>query len=266
MNSFKTWDDLEIAYQEWGAESAQSPPVVLHHGFVADADANWVVTGRRRRAARRRAQGDRARREGSRALGEAARPGALRRAAHGARPRGAARRDRRARGRPRRLLDGGDRVADLRQRGERVRRLVVGGVGSGVIECGGVDRRAVSNESIIQALSARIPPTLQPPEAPPSARSRTASAPTARRLLAQASSIYRGEIALERISAPDARAGRRRRPARGQARGARRRRSRDATLQIVSGDHMQALADPRFTSVDRRVPRLSTRRAPVALR
>ena len=37
---------------------------------------------------------------------------------------------------------------------ERVRRLVVGGVGSGVIECGGVDRRSVSNDSIITALSA----------------------------------------------------------------------------------------------------------------
>jgi pimeloyl-ACP methyl ester carboxylesterase len=34
--------------------------------------------------------------------------------------------------------------------GERVRRLVVGGVGAGVIECGGVDRRAVSNESILE--------------------------------------------------------------------------------------------------------------------
>ena len=45
MNSFKTWDDIEIAYQEWGAESTHSPPVVLHHGFVADARANWVIPG-----------------------------------------------------------------------------------------------------------------------------------------------------------------------------------------------------------------------------
>ena len=46
MNSFKTWDDLQIAYQEWGGEGRTlSPPVVLHHGFVADANANWVVPG-----------------------------------------------------------------------------------------------------------------------------------------------------------------------------------------------------------------------------
>jgi pimeloyl-ACP methyl ester carboxylesterase len=44
MKSFNTWDKIEIAYQEWGEESA-SPPVVLHHGFVVDANANWVVTG-----------------------------------------------------------------------------------------------------------------------------------------------------------------------------------------------------------------------------
>src|ERR1700691_1645545 len=41
---FKSWDGVEIAYREWGAESALVP-VVLHHGFVADAQANWVATG-----------------------------------------------------------------------------------------------------------------------------------------------------------------------------------------------------------------------------
>ena len=43
---------------------------------------------------------------------------------------------------------------------ERVRRLVIGGVGSGVVECGVVDRRAVSNESIIEALSADDPASI----------------------------------------------------------------------------------------------------------
>ena len=44
--SFKTWDGLEIAYQEWGEVQTDGlPPVVLHHGFVANADANWVATG-----------------------------------------------------------------------------------------------------------------------------------------------------------------------------------------------------------------------------
>ena len=45
MKTFKTWDDIQIAYQEWGGATASSPPVVLHHGFVADANANWVAPG-----------------------------------------------------------------------------------------------------------------------------------------------------------------------------------------------------------------------------
>ncbi|HEV3319197.1 MAG TPA: alpha/beta fold hydrolase [Solirubrobacteraceae bacterium] len=48
---------------------------------------------------------------------------------------------------------------------QRVRRLVVAGVGSGVIECGGVDRRAVSNESIVHALSVDDPSMLSEPRA-----------------------------------------------------------------------------------------------------
>ena len=44
MRSFTTWDGIAIAYQEWG-EQASLPPVVLHHGFVADANANWVLPG-----------------------------------------------------------------------------------------------------------------------------------------------------------------------------------------------------------------------------
>jgi pimeloyl-ACP methyl ester carboxylesterase len=45
MKSFTTWDDLEIVYQEWGEETPSGPPVVLHHGFVADANVNWVAHG-----------------------------------------------------------------------------------------------------------------------------------------------------------------------------------------------------------------------------
>ena len=44
MKGFRTWDGLELAYREWGEKTALAP-VVLHHGFVADADANWVATG-----------------------------------------------------------------------------------------------------------------------------------------------------------------------------------------------------------------------------
>lgn len=75
MKSYQSWDDIEIAYHEWGGQGF-SPPVVIHHGFVVDANVIFESED----------------------------------------PRG--------------------------------RRLVVGGVGSGVIECGGVDRRAVPNDAI----------------------------------------------------------------------------------------------------------------------
>ena len=130
--------------------------------------------------------------------------------------------------------------------GERVRRLVVGGVGSGVIECGGVDRRAVSNESIIEALSAEDPASLESREAAGFRMLADAVGADREALVAQASSIYRGHIALERISAPtlvlagDADPLAVRPEVLAEA-------IPDATLQIVSGNHMAAVADPNFT-------------------
>ena len=76
--------------------------------------------------------------------------------------------------------------------GARVRRLVVGGVGSGVIECGGVDRRAVSTESIIEALSADDASSLAPDGAAAFRRLADALGADREALIAQASSIYRG--------------------------------------------------------------------------
>ena len=47
MKRFTTWDGLQLVYREWGEETATAPdpPVVLHHGFVANAEAYWVATG-----------------------------------------------------------------------------------------------------------------------------------------------------------------------------------------------------------------------------
>jgi pimeloyl-ACP methyl ester carboxylesterase len=127
-----------------------------------------------------------------------------------------------------------------------VRRLVVGGVGSGVIECGGVDRRAVSNESIIHALTVDDPATLQEPEAQVFRELADALGADREALVAQAHSVYRGGIALERISAatlilageddplalrPEVLA---------EA-------IPGAMLRVVSGNHIGAIADPRFT-------------------
>jgi pimeloyl-ACP methyl ester carboxylesterase len=134
-----------------------------------------------------------------------------------------------------------------RQAGGRVRRLVVGGVGSGVIECGGVDRRAVSNESIIEALSAEDPSTLAAPQALAFRTLADAFGSDREALVAQASSVFRGEIALDRIAAPtlvlagDADPLAIRPEALVAA-------MPHATLRILTGNHVEAIADPSFTS------------------
>lgn len=44
MSRFKSFDGVEIYYQAWARTSAL-PPVVLHHGYVANMRVNWVVPG-----------------------------------------------------------------------------------------------------------------------------------------------------------------------------------------------------------------------------
>lgn len=51
MSRFKSFDGVEIYYQSWGRKSAE-PPVVLHHGYVANSAANWVLPGMVRRLTR----------------------------------------------------------------------------------------------------------------------------------------------------------------------------------------------------------------------
>jgi pimeloyl-ACP methyl ester carboxylesterase len=245
MKSFTTWDDLEIVYQEWGEETPSGPPVVLHHGFVADANVNWVAPGvvDALLVAGRRVVAHDARGHGSSAKPhDPARYGEQRMA-----------RDLAV------LLDviaapqvdlvgystGAIVSLIFASEGERVRRLVVGGVGSGVIECGGVDRRAVSNESIIAALNAEDPSSIQEPGAAAFRMLADALGADREALAAQASSVFRGHIALDCISAPtlilagedDPLAVRPEVLADAIP---------DATLEILSGNHVGAIADPRF--------------------
>ncbi|HST56184.1 MAG TPA: alpha/beta fold hydrolase [Solirubrobacteraceae bacterium] len=244
MKSFHTWDDLEIAYQEWGEPSAL-PPVVLHHGFVADANANWVATsvvealleaGRTVVAPDARGHGQSQKPHDPACYGE----------------------DRMARDLAV-LLDVIDAPAIdlvgysmgaivsllLAGADTRVRRLVIGGVGSGVIECGGVDRRVVPNDAIIAALTAEDPADAMPPEAASFRMLADAVGADRLALAAQATSVYRGAFELQHITAPtlllagaadplairpevlvDAIPG--------------------ATLQMLTGNHIEVLGDPRF--------------------
>jgi pimeloyl-ACP methyl ester carboxylesterase len=245
IKRFTTWDEIEIAYEEWGSRGS-SPPVVLHHGFVVDANANWVVSGvveallgagRWVLAPDARGHGRSDKPHDPSAYGE------LRMA-----------RDLAV------LLDligtpqvdlvgysmGAIVALLLSSEDDRIRRLAVGGVGSGVIECGGVDRRAVSNESIIHALGAEDAATLEDSGAAAFRRLADAVGADREALAAQAASRHQGGVALERISAPTLVLAGDSDPlaARPEVLAAA---IPNATLMLVSGDHIGAIGDPRFT-------------------
>jgi pimeloyl-ACP methyl ester carboxylesterase len=261
VKHFESWDGLQIAYQEWGeqaalhespapasppAQQAALPPVVLHHGFVANADANWVATGV---VAALTSAGRKVIAPDARGHGRSEKPHDPARYGE----------DRMARDLAV-LLDTID-VPQVDLVGysmgaivslifasteERVRRLVIGGVGSGVIECGGVDRRAVPNDAIIQALSADDPSSLEVAPAAVAFRQLADALGSDREaLVAQASSIHRGGVALERILAPtllltgdtDPLAIRPQVLADAIP---------EATLKMLTGNHIEALGDPRF--------------------
>jgi pimeloyl-ACP methyl ester carboxylesterase len=253
VKRFQTWDGLQIAYQEWGEETAEQesdepalPPVVLHHGFVANADANWVATGV---VAALTSAGRKVIAPDARGHGRSEKPHDPNRYGE----------DRMARDLavlletidvP--LLDlvgysmGAIVSLLLASTDRRVRRMVIGGVGSGVIECGGVDRREVPNDAIIQALSVDDPSSLEVVPAAAAFRQLADALKGDREaLVAQSRSIYRGEIALGEISAPtlllagdtDPFAIRPRVLADSIP---------DGTLELLSGNHIEVLGDPRF--------------------
>jgi pimeloyl-ACP methyl ester carboxylesterase len=204
LDRFESFDGTEIAYRSWGRPSVQ-PPVVLHHGFVANAEVNWVLTGvvgaltdvgREVIAPDARGHGGSGKPRDPAAYGEANMARDLAALVE---------------------LLGHERI-DLvgysmgavvsllyaAAHGDGVRRLVVGGVGSGVVECGGVDRRLVSNDSIRAALSAASVEELEGGDPAALAFRRLADALDSDReaLLAQAASIHRDGVELHRIAAP----------------------------------------------------------------
>ncbi|MEC3952709.1 alpha/beta hydrolase [Nocardia sp. CDC153] len=151
MAKFTTWDGLELNYTEWAGEGV---PVVLQHGTAADTNANWMSVGVV--AALRRA--------GHHVISLDAR-------GHGRseKPHDAARYSWRAMADDvRALFDelGLDRVALVgysmggiisllvADADKRVERLVVGGIGCGVVDCGGIDWRVINSSDIVDAMTA----------------------------------------------------------------------------------------------------------------
>jgi pimeloyl-ACP methyl ester carboxylesterase len=245
-DTFTSWDGTEIAYWTWG-ERTDCPPVVLHHGFVAHARANWEApgvvdallhAGRQVIGPDARGHGDSQKPHDPAAYGE-------QRMAHDLTVLvdviGTAQID----------LVGysmGAVVALLFAAEEaRVRRLIVGGVGSGIVECGGVDRRALANDEIIEALEVEDAETLAVRGARAFRQLADALGSDREALVAQARSIHRGGVELERIEVPalvlageeDPLAIRPQVLADALPHG---------RLQLLAGDHMSALADPRFAT------------------
>ncbi len=153
MSQFTSFDGVTICWYQWGSDSAR-PPVVLHHGFVADASLNWVApgvvtalvaAGRKVIALDARGHGASAKPHDSACYGEAimARDLGLLLDLIGA---------------PRVHLAGysmGAIVSLLAAAADhRISRLVVGGAGASVVELGGIDSRAARREAIAAALLA----------------------------------------------------------------------------------------------------------------
>lgn len=161
MPSLTTVDGLTLEYHEWGTERrGERPPVVLQHGFIAGTHWNWVVTGvvdalvaAERHVVALDARGH----GGSAAPHEPAYYGEAKMAADLSTLYD--------------LLDAPlvhqvgysmgaiiSLIAAIRDR--RIGRLVVGGVGAGVVELGGVDTRMLPNEMLREALTTHNPSTI----------------------------------------------------------------------------------------------------------
>lgn len=246
MAQLATEDGLTLAYHEWGAEHRGGrPTVVLQHGFVANTHVNWEmpgITGALTEA-------------GHHVVGLDARGHGQSAAPHDPALYG----ERKMAGDLRRLFDllGADEVhlvgysmgaivslitaAD----DERVTRLVVGGVGAGVVELGGVDRRALAPERVAAALFADDPATIEDDMARAFRQFADALGTDRRALAAQAQAIHMAPIALDAIGAAafvlagaDDPLAERPEVLAAAIPG--------ATVQVVPGDHMSAVAAPEL--------------------
>jgi len=244
VNRFTSFDGTGIAYRTWN-DDAPGPPVLLHHGFISDAELNWVSpgvvdalvgAGRSVVAHDARGHGRSDKPHDPAAYGEATMVrdlGAL--ADH---------------------LDldefdlGGYSMGAVvallaATQDRRIRRLLVGGVGAGIVEAGGVDSRELRLEAVADAMETDDPSTISDPTA--RLFRRFADAVDGDRLAyaAHARAAHRSGIPLERITAPtmlvvgDADALAARPEVLTDA-------IPDAELVVVPGNHLDAVADPAF--------------------
>ncbi|SNR87427.1 alpha/beta fold hydrolase [Actinoplanes regularis] len=244
MSTFRSGDGVEIFYEIWENES-ELPPVLLHHGFIADGRTNWVlpgVVGALTGAGRRVVAID------ARGHGRSGKPHDP--AVYG---------ESRMAGDVITLLDllgitevdlvgysMGAIVALLTAaRDPRIRRLVVGGVGAGVVELGGLDTRVIGGDRLLHALRTDDRSTITDPAAAGFRAFVEAVGGDRLALAAQAAAVHAAPIPLESIKAPtlvlagaeDPLAVRPEVLARAIP---------GAVLRTVPGDHLSALRDPGF--------------------
>ena len=157
-------DGVEVAVHRWGAPG-ERPPVVLQHGFAADSIRNWqdsgivaalLADGREVVAVDARGHGDSDKPHDPERYGERAMAADLSAVAD--------------------VLDldrfdlagysmGGIVSLVLAGTDQRVRRLVVGGIGAAVVERGGLDGRAVRTAALVTALETDDPASITDPTA-----------------------------------------------------------------------------------------------------
>ena len=127
----------------------------------------------------------------------------------------------------------------------RIRRLVVGGVGAGVVELGGVDTRVIGNQALVAALEADDPAAVADPEAAGFRLFADAPGADRRALAAHARAVHASPSALDRIAAPTLVVAGEADPlaARPEVLAAA---VPGARVERVPGDRMAAAADPRF--------------------
>jgi pimeloyl-ACP methyl ester carboxylesterase len=245
VERFTASDGIGLAYQRWGDGDADVP-VFLHHGFVADANINWVApgivdalvtAGHDVVAIDARGHGQSDKPHDPACYGEARMALDLRE-----------------------LFDligapqvdlvgysmGGIVSLITASTDDRIRRLVVGGIGASVVELGGVDTSIIPRGEMAAALDAD-PTGVEHPEAARFRAFAEAMGSDLDALAAQAASVHQQPIALERITATalvldgDADDLARRPEVLAAAIPA-------ADLRLVPGDHFGAVIDPGFAA------------------
>jgi pimeloyl-ACP methyl ester carboxylesterase len=244
--TFRSTDGLEIAYTRSGADPS-GPPVLLHHGFGASGEIDWVdpgtvaaLTAAGREVVTLDARGH----GGSAKPHDPARYGETRMAADVST-----------------LLDVlGVEQVDLAgysmgavvslvtaAREPRVRRLVVGGIGAGAVELGGVDSRVLDPEVLADALLADDASRVTHPHAAAFRAFADSTGADRLALAAQASSVHRERLPLDDVRVPTLVLAGREDPLAGRPE-VLAAALPDARLCLVDGDHGAVLRNPDFAA------------------